>query len=400
MDKMKTSNSESNKTSIIARLFGISFFFILLSRESTFSIQSIIIIIIATIIFFAVRGMKAKLDKTTKCFCVLIGAYTISTFINIIRHQLGETAIIQIVYQIVIFLWYALITGISYAEKDIKFVNNSFIYTCVICSIIVLVNNLIFNKTIFAITSLFGYQIDKNFFSNFICLAAILSFRNILYGKSKVKYIICFSLMSLCIIFCNSRSSILALIVGVLFSIIIYLKDKITVRKLIVSILLCCIAIFVAMNVIKIIPKWMYDRYFVSSYKDNSNTDRISMWRNALQGFYNQPILGFGPGNLPSIPEYSITSFGRKIETNTISHNTYIDVLVNGGIVGTSIFIIFLFCIFKDTFKYDKSLIPLVLILIFVSFIVGAGKSVFFWNTLIFMKIESDFIKNKERIIE
>lgn len=393
-EKKEMKNKES--ISLEMKLFGLSFFIIFLSNESTFSIQSISLIVVLALIVFIYKNRKIRLNTNIKLLTSLAILYGVSSVFTVLKYQLsGLTPAIQMLYQLVILIWFILMTNEVHIKKEINFVINCYIGASFICSVLVLVDNFILGNTVFAIKSILGHTLDKNFFSAFICISAVLALRKILYEKNKKQNIVIFLVISTAILFSNSRASLIGLFLGIFMSIIMYLKNKVTVNKVILLVIFIVIGVMAIQPIMNLIPSWMFNRYFSFNYEDNSNIERISMWKNALDGFKKQPIIGYGPGNLTSIDEYSKTEYGSHMGTTTMSHNTYIDALVNGGIIGFIIFITFLGSIFIDVKRYDKLNLPLVLVLIFTSFIVGAGKSVFFWNTLILLKMEADYFKNK-----
>lgn len=372
-------------------LFGISYFFIFFSVESAFCIQSILLPIFFLICYFIISRKKVKFNNIFIYCLSLFFLYFVSTLINMLKFQLGFKSIIQLFYQLIIFIWFILLTNDNCNKREVDFCEKCMVITCFLSSCFVLFQNLILSDTIFSLKNFFGYRIDKNFYSAFMCMGGIVLFDLILYSKFDIKKLFAFLVILIGILFSNSRSSMIAFFISCIISIFVFFGKKITFNRIFLLIFMALVTFIMYKPILNLLPSWMYNRYFVTSYVDNSNKERISMWSNAFEGFFNSPIIGYGPGNMTLIPEYSQTSFGSIMSTTTMSHNTYIDMLVNGGIIGFIIFLSLLFFIFKKAFLFDKRLIPLVFSLVFTSFIVGAGKSVFFWNTLIFILLRSNY---------
>ena len=171
---------------------------------------------------------------------------------------------------------------------------------------------------------------------------------------------------------------------GLFITLAYYLKDKISFKKIIIMFGIVIVGIFFIANLKNIMPVWIYNRYFNSNYMDNSNTQRILIWKNALSGISNQPILGFGMGTFPNLKQYAYTA-GQS----TPAHQTLLDMGLYGGIIGIIIFIYLIYLIIfpivknKKTKKYTGA----IFCIFFISMILSATKSMFLWNNLIFLTL-------------
>ena len=142
-----------------------------------------------------------------------------------------------------------------------------------------------------------------------------------------------------------------------------------------------------------IMPTWIYDRYFNSDYMDNSNTTRILIWKNAIQGIKKQPVLGFGMGTFANLEEYKYTA-GKS----TPAHQTILDIGLYGGIVGIVLFLWLILSIFIPLLKNKegKRYIGVMACLAFISMILSATKTVFLWNNIIYLKLILDRINTEK----
>ena len=76
---------------------------------------------------------------------------------------------------------------------------------------------------------------------------------------------------------------------------------------------------------------------------DGSGAGRLVIWKDALELFKRKPILGTGAGNNQYYAQkYEIDSY--KLTTGAALHNSYLDLLVDYGVVGAGIMIVFLIC--------------------------------------------------------
>lgn len=398
-DFVSNKKNNKNKISMGMLIFASSNIFILLSKEGSFTFQSIIIPFLCMVIYTIIENKKIKIDKTIKLFALLQIVYVFSFLLNYIKYNCDGSVLIQLIYQIMIFFWFLMIAQRTYTRKEIKFYVDSYIFIACICCIYVLYFNIFKNIKIFSIKSFFGSTIDKNYFSAFICFAPIFCMINILSNDKKVFNIIAFCILLLGLFFTNSRGGLLALSIGIAVLLVYYLKDNISIKRILIILVSILLLILSIKPMLKLLPTWMYNRYFIDSYSDNSNKDRVLRWKNAINGIKEQPIFGFGPGIFFYIPEYHITEYGVSINTTTYAHNTYLDIAVNGGIVSLIIFLLLLTNLFIDLQKYNKIYNSIFAALIITSGILGAYKAVYFWNIIIFLKIIIEYSKENSKTI-
>ena len=95
------------------------------------------------------------------------------------------------------------------------------------------------------------------------------------------------------------------------------------------------------------------------------STGRDFLWTKALNLFYQSPLLGNGWGAAPA-------------------HNTFLTFLVDVGIIGTGLILIYLFRIFIRIIKYkDMGALAIFIPGIIQSFFIDAQNKRFFWNIII-----------------
>ena len=386
------------KKSIPAVIFGLSIWAIFFMKEGSFSIQSIVVFLLALICFYVICKKNIfKITNDIKVLILFIVILILSTVINSFRHieVLSVDNVIGILYFIAIFLWYFLTTNHIYNDKDIKFIINNYCYVSTICSLLVLAQSLSGVHGKIAMVNFVGTVTDENFVSAIISMAPIYLFTNILYSDKKLKmnfiiniFMLIINVLGVCVI--GSRAGMIGMIISLLATFIIYFMRGMGLKKILYLCLVILFVIFIASYAIKIMPQWIYTRYFGTTYMDNSNTTRLKIWKNALNGIYDQPILGFGMGTFPNLSKYTFTA-GKSVP----AHETFLDITIYSGLTGLLIFLIFLEKIFKKFILVSnrRLYIPIIFNLIFISLIVGAEKSVFFWNNLIILKILDNYLQ-------
>ncbi|MEK4530989.1 O-antigen ligase family protein [Solibacillus sp. FSL K6-1554] len=199
------------------------------------------------------------------------------------------------------------------------------------------------------VTRFIGSFPDPNYFGFFLNIGI---FSVVILGLIKNK-IIKISVLIFLYLSLISTLSITGYLCNILMlSLYLILSKKMKVRYIVTVITLGFI-FFVNINffenaefsVISDMAKRINSQLSIGSSNNLSSftTGRSSIWREHLEYFSQQPILNilFG-GNF-------VTDFGRESKFNYVSHQAYIDMLLNFGIVGFSFLIIFLIFI---TLKY------------------------------------------------
>ena len=115
------------------------------------------------------------------------------------------------------------------------------------------------------------------------------------------------------------------------------------------------------------------DRVSSIEINDESSSNRLSLWSDALDYIYNNPIFGCGLGNwkIESLPYWKFKLSGYTVPYH--AHNDFLELLSEIGFIGVVFyFLLFLFSfylLFKNLLK-TQSIFPIVLICsLFVYFI-------------------------------
>lgn len=376
-----------NKFQIL--LLSLSAFFSLICGNGSFSVQSIVLLVILSIFsLFLNRTYSFKLEKPHKIFLVLIIIITISTAINSFIHNdvASMDNFIELFYFFAIFIWFYLNTINYVSKKNLKKIISCYNIASMIMSIQILIMSLTGTQGKIMITNFAGTLMDENYVTALISLTPIYGFIDLLYNKKKlIKKIFIIAEIIICsagVVLAGSRAALIGMILGLMFSLLYYLKGKLNAKKMFAIILILIIGVFFIFNLKNIMPTWIYNRYFNSNYMDNSNNTRILIWKNALHGIENQPILGFGMGTFPNLKQYIYTA-GKS----TPAHQTILDIGLYSGIIGIITFLIFICYIFFPILKNKntKKYVGLLICLTFISCILSATKTVFLWNNLIYL---------------
>ncbi len=142
-----------------------------------------------------------------------------------------------------------------------------------------------------------------------------------------------------------SKGGIIACILTLIVYFILFCKDKFSMRKRTVAIiLLSLLALFV-----------LIERTLLPS-KMKSLTARIDYWKSSVEMIKDKPLFGYGLGTFGIVyPKYRITN----AEETQFAHNTYLQIWVETGLVGfisyTAIWLLAIGAFIKKTFKNGLS---------------------------------------------
>jgi O-antigen ligase len=354
--------------------------FIVISLDGSFSIQSILIPILLVILIVASQK-KVRVEKSEKViFLLLFISIAVSLIFNIFLGKLPTIYLIRIVYTILVFLFYYLATSIVVAPKDItKFFNFSIISGFIVSSYFIFIKRIWY-------TNLIGVRIDKNFTGGLLAIYSEFAFLLFYYQKDKIKknlYLIAFVYLFIGVFYSGSRASMAVSLIGALGIILedsyMKLQNKKYFLRTIIAITLFAIAAILLYSKISEImtsnPKyqWFWNRYFVNSYEDKSNITRIAYWTEGLKLWMDRPIFGHGPGYI------TITKVG-----SAVAHNTFIDYMVDCGILGLTAFSIVLYrSVGKILLSKEKTFKALPITLFVFCIILSLNRSVLLWSVLI-----------------
>lgn len=228
---------------------------------------------------------------------------------------------------------------------------------------------------------------------NIFVLFMTLYFFYYLYNISTTRNKFGFLLTAMCIILTFSRGAYIAIFITALLMFI--LGDK---RKWKFKYLMSIFTIFIGIGYVITLLGVNYvdfigDRF--SNITNDGGSGRITLWKNAIETFKNNPILGIG---LNGTLDYNTINYGYSVYI----HNTMLEVLSEAGLMGFSVFIllwisILFFCI--RLFKYNKAtkflLATFVAIFIQMLSLSILLNEVFYLMLLLLYRYSKEYLKNE-----
>lgn len=354
--------------------------FIFVAIDGIFSMQSLLPLIAVTFIYdsFFSNHKVAKSEGIVYIVFLLISILALVTNMFVSPSYLTTQSYVRIIYQAVIIYFYYSMTHVKYLLADIYNAIYSLIGVGCIVSIY-----FVFVQKIWLV-NLLGTRIDKNFVGVFLMLGANFSFLFLL--EKKLIFGLTYIILLIGIFFSASRASVLYCLAANFITLLAYIKlmSKSRSGMLKAFALVCCLPIVVVVLWGTLQSKissgsvdisWYWNRYFVNGFGDDSVTGRFVWWRKALTYFMDRPLYGYGIGNI-----------NVSGNSSAVAHNTYIDFLVDQGIVG---FFLFMYLLKRSIYKIIGNKMEwfygVVLSVLVGIFNLSATRSTFLWYSLILL---------------
>ncbi len=299
------------------------------------------VFLLTTIVTFIYSETKKNRGFSIQFESVILFLFLVYASVNMLINSGLESSYYRFAGLIVLFL---VLINIQPNKKEIKYVENIFLISTLIYAIDALAYCITNTATRFyhGKIEIFGTFFDPNFIGiNFVAASAFFLDR-ILHNQKLIINISCLAIMFLCIVYTASRGSFLAFLISSSFLIILYYKDKtVIIRKKILITFLCTILLYYIISYVSASYDIGWSRISsISMYDDNG---RFLLWNQSIELFKMNPIFGNG----------------YRIMYNTYqraSHNTYLQILVEDGILGFILMLIFLIKMTIIAYKNNRVL--------------------------------------------
>lgn len=221
--------------------------------------------------------------------------------------------------------------------------------------------------------------LDPNVVAAVFVLPMIISLYNLLYGKYKLLAGIILGVFAISIIALGSRGATVSFVVSCSLLLLKYFTSRTT--KLWIKIFSISAVVLVAFLVFDFISEqdaiFGFDRIFDFTGDDASN-GRTGVWIERLNLFTSSPLYGYGMN-------YDMGTVHRGMAC----HNTYIQVLHYGGLIGICLFFIPLISLFKRNSISKITKLSLFVSVFMPVFFIDTLQERTIWNFLIFYSLLS-----------
>lgn len=195
--------------------------------------------------------------------------------------------------------------------------------------------------------------------------------------KHRILYLLCIALNAAIVILSASRKAILFMLIPLLLYCVLSQRNSLKfLRNAMFAVLLVWMTYYGMMNIpfiYDIVGNRIETMIFGltgSGKTDGSTSLRLAMIEWGLEWFKSKPWIGYGLNNYMTLLGALNTSYGS---TGVYAHNNYIELLVDLGAIGASIYYFIYIKILLKAVSLKKELAPLQLIMICIlaSIIVG-----------------------------
>lgn len=238
---------------------------------------------------------------------------------------------------------------------------------------------------------------DPNNFNGYLLFGEI-AFLSYLFKENK-KFTKIMSLVMLIVIFgisilTGSRGGLLCLLAGAV-SYLYYIKKEISLYKILGFGFLIIFSFFI----ISIYDNSVVQRFYYDTLANTTGTGRFEIWKDAFTIFsdFNCMEILFGTGANSFIKLFLINGYVGKV-----AHNVFINVLLELGVVGLTIYCALIYSTLNMASKIEEKewalSVAIGFIVLSLSLSIIALKP--YWNIIIFVCIQKNIINSKLRRVE
>lgn len=284
--------------------------------------------------------------------------------------------------------------------RSINYLIQAFIIGSLIISLIVLIaqHQYLFDGS-FRYTIQIGnnVDVDPNYLASYLYIGFAFCLYNISFSKfvnrfSKMLYVIFALIILFAVFMTGSRSAYLA--VGILtIGYFLELRKSMRFKKRFYLFFLIPIIVFSIFLVVEnYFPDQILSRFDLVRLNDTSNANRLLYWKYALESFLHSPIIGFGAALTTDI----ILKYTSHVGD---AHNTYLTFLLNFGLVGLLIVILWIWRVMKELIiNRNKFWISFVISFFLNSFIIANQLGISFWIPLLLIYYMSSYKEEYFRV--
>ena len=226
-------------------------------------------------------------------------------------------------------------------------------------------------------------QINSNYLSFLLVFPFALCFSMVIRESSKISTIVRIFCLAICLVvliaslWTGSRTCLIIIAINASVQFIIqYRKNK---KAIVSSFIIIAISFIIINYSSRFLPSYIIGRLQLSTFLDSNG--RVEIWRNTLATFFSNIryiLIGSGFGT-------------TGLYVGVTAHNTYLQVLLENGIVGFTVYVIFTIFMFRRILKSHDLLLISLWFSIFIASLLMAGQACrFYWHDLMFIYVLSE----------
>jgi len=243
--------------------------------------------------------------------------------------------------QIVLFIFLA---TISIEEYEYKYLKTVFVLTSLVYAVLAVRYCVLNEATRYYHGRIYilGVGFDSNFIGIPFIIALTFLLNNILRNKRRWVSFTAYVVITIVVIYTASKGNMIAWVFTSALTIIFFVLDQRVGlgKKWIWLIIIFLFAVFLVSYVsTNFVSQWTR----MAEIGEDSDNGRFELWSRAIEAWKQSPILGKG-----LLGMYNL--YGKA------THNTYMEILSETGIIGAMLMLLFCFFLAIKAFRYDKSI--------------------------------------------
>lgn len=292
---------------------------------------------------------------------------------------------------IILIISFILICDIAPTKKQFDIIKRIWMYYAIVACLFavgwaIASSGGVFSADRYSFVFIFWVK-DVNYFVASILPAGYFALRNFIfreYGKSSAVDIVCAILVAVVVLMLQTRASFLAFIISALLLAFEYIiQTKFSLKKLAT---LCIGPLLCLVIVLLVLSNPAFTRLTDSGgYEDNV---RLRVWDAAMKAYYDHPWVGSG---LNSSNVYSYA----KMELTT--HNNFLDILGDSGIIGVILFGCLLLSMFKVGKKNLLNMLAMMVVFFVPMAFINGFHGIPFWLPMIFAVHQNRILQEEDK---
>lgn len=282
-----------------------------------------------------------------------------------------------------LMLFVVLLSFFRMNQREKKYLENAFIFTAMFYGALILYA-CITNTSMYTHGSilLFGSELDPNFVGIPLVGGIVLLLYRLLYEKGKIFSALMMIFLLITVFYTASRGSFLSMSIGCALVALYYFFDRKIPFARRAIILVVGIVVFYAVFIYAI--RELDDQMNrILDFSEGADNGRFGLWRRAIDVFSYHPLFGVGHGGY-----YRLTGMA--------THNTYLAILCETGLVGSLCFLIFLFAVLKKVWRLNKGWFFLLIAVLIQVFFLDATANRCLWSILAWFALCHQSVKVPE----
>lgn len=268
-----------------------------------------------------------------------------------------------------------------YSVREKKFLlSGTLLAGLMVCWFIMTGNNIGYADNRLTV-SVFGVLQDPNYLGYLFLVPVAVATQQIINQRQWIKRLLWLAMASvilLCVLLTGSRGALLG--IAVVVAVCVFGKFKTLAAKIMFSIAMAIVVIALYVVLLMLLPDYLASRFSIQLLLDTGGTGRLDIWMDAVRVMAEAPyklLFGFGTGASNDLIGWA-------------THNLFIQLLLEGGIVSLGLFLSFFWMWFKRLARSDTTCFAVLLGCMAMAMTLSVNTVYYFWIVYIVCLVASN----------